>query len=164
VSIIPRSIGALGVTLQLPTEDRYLVTREELLDRICVMLGGRAAEELVCGDVSTGASNDLERATETARQMVTRWGMSETLGPATWGRDTSLRFLPGFASERDFSEATARAIDEEVRGIVEAQRKRALEILRRRGEELRAIGEKLLQVETLERADLESLARPSAVA
>nr|WP_236644265.1 hypothetical protein [Sorangium cellulosum] len=80
VTIIPRSIGALGATLQLPTEDRYLMTRDELRDRLCVMLGGRIAEELCCGDISTGAQNDLERATETARQMVCRFGMSDVLG------------------------------------------------------------------------------------
>ena len=85
VTIIPRSIGALGATLQLPTEERYLMTREELLDRICVMLGGRVAEELACADISTGAQNDLERASETARQMVCRFGMSEALGPVTFG-------------------------------------------------------------------------------
>ena len=95
VTIIPRSIGALGVTLQLPTEDRYLVTKEELLDRICVMFGGRVAEELVCGDISTGAHDDLTRATETARQMVTRLGMSEKLGAMTFGRQQSFRFLEG---------------------------------------------------------------------
>ncbi|HEY6881853.1 MAG TPA: ATP-dependent zinc metalloprotease FtsH, partial [Polyangiales bacterium] len=85
VTIIPRSIGALGVTLQLPTEERFLMTKDELLDRICVMLGGRAAEEVVQGNQSTGAQNDLERATETARQMVCRFGMSEKLGPLTYG-------------------------------------------------------------------------------
>jgi len=86
VTIIPRSIGALGVTLQLPTEDRYLVTREELLDRICVLFGGRVAEEVVFGEISTGAHDDLGKATETARQMVMRLGMSEALGPQTFGR------------------------------------------------------------------------------
>src|SRR5204862_2065142 len=92
VTIIPRTIGALGATLQLPTEDRYLMLRAELRDRICVMLGGRAAEEIALADVSTGAQNDLERATETARQMVCRFGMSEKLGAQTFGRPMGARF------------------------------------------------------------------------
>jgi cell division protease FtsH len=158
VSIIPRSIGALGVTLQLPTEERYLVTRDELVDRLCVMLGGRSAEEVVFPDVSTGAENDLERASEIARQMVTHWGMSETLGPVTWGRKESLRFLPGAVSEeRNFSDETARAIDAEVRQIVEGQRQRAVGILRQRRRLLDAIAERLIERETLEVTDLEEL-------
>ena len=132
VTIIPRSIGALGVTLQLPTEDRYLVTKEDLLDRICVMFGGRVAEELVCGDISTGAHDDLKRATETARQMVTRLGMSEKLGAMTFGRQQTSRFLDGQGmEERNYSEETARAIDAEIRAILEGQHRRATEILTR---------------------------------
>src|SRR5262249_55944846 len=163
VTIIPRSIGALGATLQLPTEDRYLMTREELRDRICAMLGGRAAEELVCDDISTGAQNDLERATETARQMVCRFGMSERLGPVTFGRPVGMRFLEmpvSLGEERNFSEETARAIDAEVRSIIEAQHGRARQILEQRREVLEEIAKRLLVEETLEREALEELARP----
>jgi cell division protease FtsH len=160
VTIIPRSIGALGATLQLPTEDRYLVTRRELEDRICVMLGGRAAEELTNDDVSTGAENDLERATETARQMVCRFGMSEKLGAVTFGRPVGARFLETpvmLGEERNFSERTAQAIDEEVRLIVESQHERAKEILFRRRKELELIAKELLNRETLEKDELERL-------
>jgi cell division protease FtsH len=166
VSIIPRSIGALGTTLQLPTEDRYLVTRDELVDRLCVMLGGRAAEELEFTDVSTGAHNDLERATETARQMVTRFGMSERLGLVTFGRPGGQRFLetpfqPG--EERNYSEETARAIDDEVRRLMDAAHERALAILRERKDTLDRIAETLLVRETLDRPELEALLGPNAL-
>jgi cell division protease FtsH len=158
VTIIPRSIGALGVTLQLPTQERYLVTRADLCDRICVMFGGRVAEELVCGDISTGAHDDLTRATETARQMVTRLGMSETLGPMTFGRQQSSRFLDGMGmEERTYSEETARAIDAEVRAILEAQHRRATQILTEKRELLERMTGRLLEVETLDRAELDAL-------
>jgi cell division protease FtsH len=158
VTIIPRSIGALGVTLQLPTQDRYLVTREELLDRICVFFGGRVAEELVCDDISTGAHDDLTKATETARQMVTRLGMSETLGPVTFGRDHTSQFLEGMsAEERNYSEETARAIDAQVREILEGQHTRAREILERRRDDLERLATRLLEVETVGRSDLEEI-------
>jgi cell division protease FtsH len=158
VTIIPRSIGALGVTLQLPTEDRYLVTKEDLLDRICVMFGGRVAEELVCGDISTGAHDDLTRATETARQMVTRLGMSEKLGAMTFGRQQTSRFLDGLGmEERTYSEETARAIDGEIRAILEGQHRRATEILTRDRDVLERMTRRLIEVETLDRAELESI-------
>src|SRR2546429_650082 len=114
VTIIPRGVAALGMTYQLPTEDRFLMTRGELEDRIAVLLGGRVAEELIYGEVSTGAHNDLERATEIARLMVTKYGMSERVGLATFGERTPL-FLrgTGMGGERDYSEETARAIDAE---------------------------------------------------
>jgi cell division protease FtsH len=158
VTIIPRSIGALGVTLQLPTEDRYLVTKEDLLDRICVMFGGRVAEELVCGDISTGAHDDLTRATETARQMVTRLGMSEKLGAMTFGRQQSSRFLEGMGmEERTYSEETARAIDGEVRSILQDQHRRATEILTEKRELLERMTRRLLEVETLDRAEIDAI-------
>jgi len=159
VTIIPRSIGALGATLQLPAEERYMMTREELLDRICVMLGGRAAEDVIFADVSTGAQNDLERVAETARQMVCRFGMSQELGPLAYGRSKSLRFVEGvMGEERNFSEETARAIDREVRTIVDAAYLRARAVLEQKKEALEAITRRLLEVETLERAELEALA------
>jgi cell division protease FtsH len=170
VTIIPRSIGALGATLQLPAQDRYLVTRQELRDRICVMLGGRAAEEVVFNEVSTGAQNDLERTTETARQMVCRFGMSDVLGPQTFGAPAGQRFLQSpamFGEQRNFSEATARAIDSEVKAIVDEEHTRALKLLEERRELLTSIAERLLVEETLERVELEQIvgsARKTAVA
>jgi cell division protease FtsH len=155
VTIIPRSIGALGVTLQLPTEERYLMTRDELIDRICVMMGGRAAELLACGNLSTGAQNDLERATETARQMVCKFGMSEALGPLAFGRSNAARFLDtNFGDERNYSEATAQAIDAEVRAIVETEAARAESVIAARRAQLESIATRLLSVETLEHEEL----------
>ncbi|MCK6546603.1 ATP-dependent zinc metalloprotease FtsH [Myxococcota bacterium] len=161
VTIIPRTIGALGATLQLPTEDRYLMLKRELRDRICVMLGGRAAEELETGEVSTGAQNDLERATETARQMVTRFGMSESLGVQTFGRPASnMRYLDGplgLGDEKNFSDETARAIDAEVRTIMETEHTRARQILARRKVLLDELAARLMRDETLEKADLDAI-------
>ncbi|HEX8795165.1 MAG TPA: ATP-dependent zinc metalloprotease FtsH [Polyangiaceae bacterium] len=158
VTIIPRSVGALGATLQLPTEERYLMTREELLDRICVMLGGRSAEEVACGDASTGAVDDLERATALARQMVRRFGMSDELGPVTWGTSEGFRFLPTpEGADRDYSEETARAIDAEVRRIVEREHERASGFLRDRRGSLEAIATALLARETLDANQLNEL-------
>ncbi|HEY3819034.1 MAG TPA: ATP-dependent zinc metalloprotease FtsH [Polyangiaceae bacterium] len=163
VTIIPRSIGALGATLQLPTDERYVLTREELDDRLCVLLGGRSAEEIACGTISTGAQDDLERATAIAKQMVCRFGMSDALGPLTWGRTDGLQLVQGPETfERDYSEETARAIDAEVRRIVEASHARAAGILRDRCDALDAIARDLLVRETLERAELETLAGPSS--
>jgi len=122
------------------------------------MLGGRAAEELVCRDTSTGAHDDLERATQTARQMATRFGMSEKLGAATYGRVVTSRFLEGgYGEERDFSEQTAREIDAEVRGTVEEQHRRARALLEARRDVLEAMTRRLLEVETLERPEIEAL-------
>jgi cell division protease FtsH len=160
VTIIPRSIGALGVTLQLPTEDRYLMTRDELLDRLAVMLGGRAAEEVMYGSISTGAQNDLERATETARQMVCRFGMSDMLGPQTFGRPMGGKFLDtpvSLGEERNFSEETARAIDAEVKAILEQQHQRARKILSERRDVLDALARRLLKDETLDREALDAI-------
>ncbi len=161
VTIIPRSIGALGATLQLPTEEHYLMTRAELLDRLCVLLGGHAAEDVVFGETSTGAENDLERVAETARQMVCRFGMGHELGPLAYGRSKNLRFLEGttLADERNFSEDTAQHIDNEVRAIVEGAYARAKALLVRRKTTLEKIASRLLEVETLERNELEALAR-----
>src|SRR5437667_2909687 len=121
VTIIPRGVGALGATYQLPLEDRYLLTRSELEDRIAVLLGGRAAEEVVYGEISTGAHHDLERSTEMARLMVMQYGMSETLGPMTFGGGQQALFLKGagITQEREFSDETARVIDAETRAIVD---------------------------------------------
>jgi cell division protease FtsH len=165
VTIIPRSIGALGATLQLPAQDRYLVTRSELRDRICVMLAGRAAEQVIFNELSTGAQNDLERSTETARQMVCRFGMSDRLGAQTFGAPAGQRFLDApamFGDSRNFSEETARAIDSEVKLIIDAEQARALHILDSRKPVLHTIAERLLQEETLERTDLQAILAAAA--
>jgi cell division protease FtsH len=130
VSIIPRGVAALGYTLQLPVEEKFLTTENEFRDQIAILLGGRVAEEIVFGDVSSGAQNDLERAAEIARAMVTQLGMSKKLGPLTYGRRETSQFL-GVQEheERNFSEATAQVIDEEVKGLVEEGQRRATEIL-----------------------------------
>jgi cell division protease FtsH len=153
ITIIPRGIAALGMTYQLPTEDRFLMTRSELEDRIAVLLGGRVAEELVYGEVSTGAHNDLERATELARLMVMKYGMSERVGLATFGERASL-FLRGpgvpWAGERDWSEDTARAIDTEVRDILDRTHDRVQGLLTTKKATLVAGAAELKRVETLE--------------
>jgi cell division protease FtsH len=153
VTIIPRGVAALGMTYQRPTEDRFLVTRSELEDRIAVLLGGRVAEELVYGEVSTGAHNDLERATELARLMVMKYGMSERVGLATFGERAPL-FLKGnglpWSGERDYSEETARAIDAEVREILDRAHDRVRSILTAKKATLVAAARELKRVETLE--------------
>ncbi|HEX6937957.1 MAG TPA: ATP-dependent zinc metalloprotease FtsH [Longimicrobiales bacterium] len=154
VSIIPRGAGALGYMQQLP-EERLLLQQDELLDRLAVLLGGRAAERVVFDKVSTGASNDLERATELARRMVTEFGMSETLGPVAYARRES-RFLhagPGDGA-RATSEATAREIEMEVQAIVSAAFERARAILERRRAAFEAVAAHLLAHEVLERDEL----------
>jgi cell division protease FtsH len=151
VTIIPRGIGALGMTYQLPTEERFLMSRSELEDRIAVMLGGRVAEELVYGEISTGAHNDLERATELARLMVTKYGMSERLGLATYGERSPL-FLrgSGLGGERDYSEETARGIDEEVRAILDRTHDRVRGLLTTKKSILVSAAEVLKRTETLD--------------
>ncbi len=159
VTIIPRSIGALGATLQLPDQERTLLSRDQLLDRVCVLMGGRAAEELALGDTSTGAHNDLERASELARQMACRFGMSPELGPVSYGRAGGPRFLDvGGGEERNYSEKTAQAIDAEVRRLLSEQYERARTLLARRRAGLERIALRLLEAETLEREELERLA------
>ncbi|MGH7391373.1 MAG: ATP-dependent zinc metalloprotease FtsH [Candidatus Rokuibacteriota bacterium] len=153
ITIIPRGIAALGMTYQLPTEDRFLMTRSELEDRIAVLLGGRVAEELVYGEVSTGAHNDLERATELARLMVMKYGMSERLGLATLG-DRLPMFLKGpgapWGGEREYSEETARTIDAEVRDILDRTHERVTGVLTAKKAALVAGAGALKRIETLE--------------
>jgi cell division protease FtsH len=129
ISIIPRGIGALGYTIQRPTEDRYLMTREELENKMAVLLGGRAAEHLVFGHLSTGAADDLAKATDIARSMVTRFGMGAALGPVTYETEPTTFLGQAYGSQRLYAEETAREIDVAVRGLVEAQFQRAQEIL-----------------------------------
>ena len=164
VSIIPRSIGALGYTLQLPTQERYLMTQPELEDQIAVLLGGRTAEEIHYGGiVSTGAADDLERASALVRQMVTRFGMSDALGPLTYGRSMAAQFLksPFDMEQRNYSERTAERIDDESRRIVDEIRKRVTEILSKRREPMERISRELIRKETLERAELDNLLSPA---
>jgi cell division protease FtsH len=163
VSIIPRGIGALGYTVQLPTEDRFLMTREELENKMMVMLGGRAAELVVYDHLSTGAANDLERVTDTARAMVARYGMSsEKLGSVAYERDPRSLLagpnrLPG-PRTRDYGEAAADAIDAEVRSIVDGVLERTVALLRERRDALDRGARRLLEKETLDQAELIQLA------
>jgi cell division protease FtsH len=152
VTIIPRGVAALGATYQLPLEDRYLLTRSELEDRIAVLLGGRVAEEVVYGEVSTGAHNDLERATEMARLMVMQYGMSEQLGPMTFGGGQQAVFLKasGLAQEREYSEETARRIDGETRLIIDRIYDRVRSLLTARKRVLMEAAAELKLRETLE--------------
>ena len=169
VTIIPRGVAALGMTYQLPTEDRYLLRHSELEDRIAVLLGGHVAEKMVYGELSTGAHNDLERATELARLMVTRYGMSERLGPLTFGDGSGPGFLRkngfpwGGGGEREFSEETARVIDEEVRQIVERMYERVRGLLAAKKPILLHAAAVLKLRETLQGEELRALlAGPSA--
>ncbi len=130
ISIIPRGVAALGYTMQLPVTEKFLATEDELRDQIAILLGGRSAEELVFGNISSGASNDLERATEIARDMVTRLGMSATLGPLAYGRRQQSLYLGGeYTEEANYSEQTAQEIDTAVRSLVEDGHRRARAIL-----------------------------------
>jgi cell division protease FtsH len=159
ISIIPRGVAALGYTLQLPTEDRYLMTENELLDRMCVLLGGRVAEEVVFGEVSTGAHNDLGRATDIAKSMVKEYGMSRRLGYVTYERERKPLFVDvgqGFGS-RDYSEETAREIDDEVKRIIDDCYGRVKGILTERREMLTRIAHTLLEKETIEGDELRAL-------
>jgi cell division protease FtsH len=158
ISIIPRGVAALGYTQQLPSEDRYLLQRKELEDRIAVLLGGRAAEEIVFNEISSGASNDLERATDIARRMVTELGMSPTVGLVTFGqrRGTFLQSQEP-AQSRDYSETTAQTIDAEVKRLLTEGYQTALEILRRDRQFLEAIARKLLEKEVMDREELREL-------
>ena len=152
VTIIPRGVAALGATYQLPLEDRYLLTRSELEDRIAVLLGGRVAEEIIYGEVSTGAHNDLERGTEMARLMVTQYGMSEQMGPMTFGGGQQAMFLrgAGLAQEREYSEESARRIDAETRDIIDRIYDRVRDLLSTRKRVLVEAAAELKQKETLE--------------
>jgi cell division protease FtsH len=159
ISIIPRGIGALGFTQQLPTEDRYLLKYGELLDRLDVLLGGRVAEQLVYGEVSTGAQNDLQRATDMARHMVTQYGMSPLLGPATL-QNTGTQMLlweAQSATRGEYSERTAQSIDEEVRRLLGEAEQRVRATLTERRAQLDRLARVLLEHETVERSALLTL-------
>jgi cell division protease FtsH len=157
ISIVSRG-QALGVTISLPQEDKFLTTMAELTDQMAMTLGGRAAEEVVFGEITTGAANDLEKATSMAKQMVMRWGMSEKLGPRVLGHNQAQPFLGReFSQEPDYSEEVAREIDGEIRRIIEDAHKRARDLLLEHREQLDLVARILIERETLERAEFEAL-------
>ena len=158
ISIIPRGIAALGYTQQQPTEDRYLMTRSELLDRLAVLLGGRVAEEQVFGEISTGAQNDLQRATDIARSMVTEYGMSDLLGLVTYEHAHQPMFFPeNFASTKTYSETKATQIDEEISRVIEKAHERVRKILSERRNVLDDLAHLLSQKEIVQGQELREM-------
>jgi cell division protease FtsH len=164
ISIVPRGMSALGYTLQLPTEERFLNSREDLEGQIATLLGGRSAEEIVFGKITTGAANDLQRATDIAEQMVGTYGMSDTLGPLAYDKQGGGRFLGGNNNPRRVvSDATAQAIDREVRGLVDRAHDQALAILRQNMALLETISQKILEKEVIEGDDLREMLSASVM-
>ena len=164
ISIVPRGMSALGYTLQLPTEERFLNSREDLEGQIATLLGGRSAEEIVFGKITTGAANDLQRATDIAEQMVGTYGMSDTLGPLAYDKQGGGRFLGGNNNpRRAVSDATAQAIDREVRGLVDRAHDQALSILRQNMALLETISQKILEKEVIEGDDLKEMLSASVM-
>ncbi len=159
ISIIPRGIGALGYTIQLPTEDRFLLTEEELLGKIDVLLGGRASEHLFFGEISTGASNDIARATEIARKMISDYGMSDKFENVVLSSHRSPVFSPGenVSGEREYSEATQQYIDEEITRIIKSRYEKAVAFLERKKGTLDKIARRLLEVETIGEEEFKAL-------
>src|SRR6266849_541273 len=159
VSIIPRGLAALGYTMSLPLEDRYLMSLDELKAKIAGMMGGRAAEEIFIGEVSTGASNDFKQATEIARMMVREYGMSDALGPVALGQDRASPFLRASLGSdgRDYSEQTARMVDEEIRSIVQQGLETARSVLREHKDKVDAVAARLLASEVVEEEELRHL-------
>jgi cell division protease FtsH len=160
ISIVPRGMAALGYTLQLPTEDRFLMDEAELRGQIATLLGGRSAEEIVFGSITTGAANDLQRATDLAERMVTTYGMSKILGPLAYEKGQQNNFLGDGAAmnpRRMVSDNTAKAIDEEVKEIVETAHQQALNILNNNRDLLEKIAQQILETEVIEGEELQSL-------
>ncbi|MBI5523897.1 MAG: ATP-dependent metallopeptidase FtsH/Yme1/Tma family protein [Desulfarculus sp.] len=161
ISIIPRGIAALGYTEQRPTEDRYLMGRSELVARVDVLLGGRVAERLVFGEVSTGAANDLMRATDMVRAMHTQYGMGTTLGPVTYSRRTQPVFLPQDAAmlppAQEFSEATAAALDQELKAFLDERQAHVEELLSRHRDKLDKVAARLLENEVIDGKEFAAL-------
>jgi len=150
VTIIPRG-RALGVTMQLPTEDRYSQDRERLLNTICVLFGGRLAEEIFMHQMTTGASNDFQRATDLARRMVTQWGMSDTLGPMVYGEEEGEIFLGrSITTHKNVSEATLQRVDAEIRRIIDEQYALARRLLEENRDKVEAMTKALLEWETID--------------
>ena len=164
ISIVPRGMSALGYTLQLPTEERFLNSREDLQGQIATLLGGRSAEEIVFGKITTGASNDLQRATDIAEQMVGTYGMSDTLGPLAYDKQGGGQFLGGGNNpRRTVSDATAQAIDKEVRTLVDNAHEQALAILRQNMALLETIAQKILEKEVIEGDELKDMLSASVL-
>ena len=160
ISIIPRGVSALGFTLQLPVEERYLSTEDELKDQIAILLGGRVAEEVALGSISTGAQNDLEKASEIARNMVCSLGMSKKMGPLTYGKRQQFQFLETEVSEyRNYSDVTARLIDTEIMELVEEGEARAREIIIANKSTLEKIADLLQEKEIINRDEMIVLIR-----
>jgi cell division protease FtsH len=158
ISIIPRGVAALGYTQQQPTEDRYLMTRPELLDRLAVLLGGRVAEELVFGEISTGAQNDLQRATDIARSMVTEYGMSDRLGLVTYESPRQPMFLPeSYTAKKNYSETKATQIDEEISSVMEETHQRVRKILSERRQVLDELAHLLSEKEVVQGQELRQM-------
>ena len=159
ISIVQRGFGALGYTLQLPLEDRYLMTRTDLLNQLAVLLAGRTAEEIALGEVSTGAQNDLQRATDIARAMVTEFGMSEAVGAVSYDGHRRARFLelPNFPERGAYAEDTAQTIDAEVKRLVTDAHTTAQRILSGRRADLETVTKRLLEVEVMEGDELRRL-------
>jgi len=157
VTIIPRG-RALGVTMQLPTEDRYSQDRVRLLNTITVLFGGRIAEELFMDQMTTGASNDFERATELARRMVTQWGMSDTLGPMVYGENEGEVFLGrSITTHKNVSETTLQKVDAEIRRIIDEQYKLARRLLEENRDKVETMAKALLEWETLDAEQLDDI-------
>jgi cell division protease FtsH len=167
ISIVARGFGALGYTMQLPLEDKYLMQKGDLLAQLAILLGGRAAEEIAIGEISTGAQNDLQRVTDIARSMVTEWGMSERLGTINFDQSRRGRFLElGMPSERGlYSEDTARMIDDEVKQIISSALNEARRVLRDRRDILERVTRRLLDKEVMEGDELRAimLGNPDAI-
>jgi cell division protease FtsH len=159
ISIIPRGIAALGFTQQLPTEDRYLMTKTELLERMAVLLGGRVAEEIKFGEISTGAQNDLIRATDIARRMVRDYGMSERIGPLSFDGNTRPLFLEGLAPAQagEYSQETAREIDEEIRKMIAETYEKVKAVLEQKKDKLERVAQVLLEKEVIEGEELRKM-------
>jgi len=165
ISIIPRGIGALGYTIQRPTEDRFLMTRDELENKMTILLGGRAAEQLVFNEISTGAADDLQKVTNIARSMVTRFGMAWKLGQVAYESDQSqLLAAPGALKSREFSEETAREIDTAVKELVDRAFDKAVKILTEKRPTLELGAQRLLQKETLTEEELAEVLRDATPA
>ena len=158
VSIIPRGVSALGYTMQLPLQDRYILSRSELLDRLCVLLGGRASEELMLGEITTGAHNDLELVTKMARKMVTEFGMSARVGNITLGKREGPVFLGrDLVEHKDYSDDTAKLIDDEVKKIVQESYEHAKKVLETNIDKLKLLASKLLEREVLDSSEVKEI-------
>ncbi|MBC8453805.1 cell division protein FtsH, partial [PVC group bacterium] len=158
VTIIPRGVAYLGATMSLPEKDRYTQNRKRLLGELAGMMGGRAAEEIIFGDITNGSAQDIKQATEIAHLMVCNWGMSEEIGPQKLGENQELMFLGREVSRtQNYSEATAKKIDEEIYKLLKSSHEKATEILLKYREQLEIIAQRLLDRETIDGRDVEEM-------